>query len=152
MPDPVDRRRRQYGRTDRSNSGCPNSRSGFLNSATDHASCDTNPVLDVPSKSSPCRGLWREHRNIAALIAAERRESANVLEELTPTQRDAPSLCAGRRVREVVAHMSMGFRYPTAHRDRPGHHRRPGPEPAVPSTAAPHGRLQGEEAHRFVTA
>ncbi|MEU3530732.1 maleylpyruvate isomerase N-terminal domain-containing protein [Streptomyces murinus] len=117
--------------------------------------------------------------DIAALVAAERRESANVLEELTPAQRDAPSLCAGRRVREVVAHMSMGFRYPTArvllepvrargspsrmtdrlahrdaaaHQDRPGHHRRPGPGPAGPSTAAPHGRLQGEEAHRFVTA
>ncbi|WDO04400.1 maleylpyruvate isomerase N-terminal domain-containing protein [Streptomyces murinus] len=48
--------------------------------------------------------------DIAALIAAERRESANVFEELTPAQWDAPSLCAGRRVRGVVAHMSMGFR------------------------------------------
>ncbi|OIK29583.1 maleylpyruvate isomerase family mycothiol-dependent enzyme [Streptomyces malaysiense] len=52
--------------------------------------------------------------DIAALIAAERRESAKLFEELSPAQWDAPSLCAGWRVREVVAHMSMGFRYPTA--------------------------------------
>ncbi|EST35910.1 maleylpyruvate isomerase family mycothiol-dependent enzyme [Streptomyces roseochromogenus] len=49
----------------------------------------------------------------AAVIAAERRELADFFEALTPAQWDAPSLCAGWRVREVVAHMSMGFRYPT---------------------------------------
>lgn len=55
-------------------------------------------------------GRMERAPDIAALIAAERRESANVFEELTPAQWDAPSLCAGRRVRGVVAHMSMGFR------------------------------------------
>ncbi|MFB7505658.1 maleylpyruvate isomerase family mycothiol-dependent enzyme [Streptomyces broussonetiae] len=50
----------------------------------------------------------------AAAIAAERRELADFFETLTPLQWAAPSLCAGWRVREVVAHMSMGFRYPTA--------------------------------------
>ncbi|MFI9252161.1 maleylpyruvate isomerase family mycothiol-dependent enzyme [Streptomyces sp. NPDC053069] len=50
----------------------------------------------------------------AAAIAAERRELADLFETLTPGQWDAPSLCAGWRVREVVAHMSMGFRHPTA--------------------------------------
>ncbi len=59
-------------------------------------------------------GRMERAPDIAALIAAERRESANVFEELAPAQWDAPSLCAGWRVREVVAHMSMGFRYPTA--------------------------------------
>ncbi|MFF8990655.1 maleylpyruvate isomerase family mycothiol-dependent enzyme [Streptomyces sp. NPDC014983] len=52
--------------------------------------------------------------DIAAHIAAERLELANFLDGLAPAQWDAPSLCAGWRVREVVAHMSMGFRYPTA--------------------------------------
>jgi uncharacterized protein (TIGR03083 family) len=45
-------------------------------------------------------------------IAAERRELADLLDTLTPEQWDAPSLCAGWRVREVAAHMSLGFRYP----------------------------------------
>ncbi|RSN51916.1 maleylpyruvate isomerase family mycothiol-dependent enzyme [Actinomadura sp. WAC 06369] len=44
-------------------------------------------------------------------IAAERRELAEMLEALPAASWDAPSLCAGWRVREVAAHMSMGFRY-----------------------------------------
>ncbi len=35
-----------------------------------------------------------------------------MLESLTPAQWDAPTLCAGWRVREVAAHMSFGFRFP----------------------------------------
>jgi uncharacterized protein (TIGR03083 family) len=34
-----------------------------------------------------------------------------MLDSLEPAQWDAPTLCAGWRVREVAAHMSMGFRY-----------------------------------------
>ncbi|MFF7751460.1 maleylpyruvate isomerase family mycothiol-dependent enzyme [Streptomyces sp. NPDC007971] len=49
----------------------------------------------------------------AGAVAAERRELADLFGTLTPGQWEAPSLCAGWRVREVVAHMSMGFRYPT---------------------------------------
>ncbi|MFB6811751.1 maleylpyruvate isomerase family mycothiol-dependent enzyme [Streptomyces sp. NPDC056387] len=49
--------------------------------------------------------------DIAAATAAERRELADVLDTLTADQWDAPSLCAGWRVREVAAHLSMGFRY-----------------------------------------
>ncbi|MER6520741.1 maleylpyruvate isomerase family mycothiol-dependent enzyme [Streptomyces sp. NPDC001553] len=49
--------------------------------------------------------------DIAAATAAERRELADLLDSLTPDQWDAPSLCAGWRVREVAAHMSLGFRY-----------------------------------------
>ncbi|MFI0714307.1 maleylpyruvate isomerase family mycothiol-dependent enzyme [Streptomyces inhibens] len=49
--------------------------------------------------------------DIKALIAAERRELAAMLDGLSAEQWDAPSLCAGWRVREVAAHMSMGFRY-----------------------------------------
>lgn len=44
-------------------------------------------------------------------IAAERSELADVLDTLTEQQWDAPTLCKGWRVRDVVAHMSMGFRY-----------------------------------------
>ncbi|MFF2813401.1 maleylpyruvate isomerase family mycothiol-dependent enzyme [Streptomyces sp. NPDC058000] len=50
--------------------------------------------------------------DIRAAIAAERRELADLLDTLSPEQWDAPSLCAGWRVREVAAHMSLGFRYP----------------------------------------
>lgn len=52
--------------------------------------------------------------DIKAAVAAERRELAAVLDGLTAEQWDAPSLCAGWRVREVAAHMTMGFRYPLA--------------------------------------
>lgn len=46
-----------------------------------------------------------------ASIAAERRELAAVLDGLSAEEWDAPTLCAGWRVREVAAHMTMGFRY-----------------------------------------
>lgn len=49
-------------------------------------------------------------RTIAAAVAAERRELADVLDDLHPDRWDAPSLCAGWRVREVAAHLSLGFR------------------------------------------
>jgi uncharacterized protein (TIGR03083 family) len=45
-------------------------------------------------------------------ISAERRAFAEVLEGLSDADWDAPSLCTGWRVREVVAHMTMPFRYP----------------------------------------
>ncbi len=51
---------------------------------------------------------------IRAAIAAERRELAEVLAGLTEEQWDAPSLCDGWRVREVVAHMTAPFRDPDA--------------------------------------
>ncbi len=47
-------------------------------------------------------------------IAAERRELAEVLAGLPPRAWDTPSLCAGWRVLEVVAHMTMPFRYSVA--------------------------------------
>ncbi|MFD6231396.1 maleylpyruvate isomerase family mycothiol-dependent enzyme [Streptomyces sp. NPDC060232] len=47
---------------------------------------------------------------VRALIAAERQELADLLGGLRRDQWDEPSLCAGWRVREVVAHMSTGFR------------------------------------------
>ena len=49
---------------------------------------------------------------ITDLIAAERRELAEVLEKLSAAQWEAPSLCAGWTVRHVVAHLTMPFRYP----------------------------------------
>jgi uncharacterized protein (TIGR03083 family) len=45
-------------------------------------------------------------------IAAERRAFGDVLEGLAAPDWHAPSLCAGWRVREVVAHMTMPFRCP----------------------------------------
>ncbi len=44
-------------------------------------------------------------------IAAERRELAALLAGLTAEEWDAPSLCAGWRVREVVAHITTVYRY-----------------------------------------
>ena len=44
-------------------------------------------------------------------ISAERRAFADVLEGLAEADWNAPSLCSGWRVREVVAHMTMPFRY-----------------------------------------
>ena len=45
-----------------------------------------------------------------AMIAAERIETADFLGSLTPEQWNAQSLCAGWRVREVVAHLVAPFR------------------------------------------
>ncbi|MBW5480910.1 maleylpyruvate isomerase family mycothiol-dependent enzyme [Streptomyces bambusae] len=53
----------------------------------------------------------RPAADIRAAIAAERRELAAVLDGLSPEEWEAPTLCGGWRVREVAAHMSMGFRY-----------------------------------------
>ncbi|HWE68593.1 MAG TPA: maleylpyruvate isomerase family mycothiol-dependent enzyme [Acidimicrobiales bacterium] len=47
-------------------------------------------------------------------IGAERRALAEALAGLPAAAWDTPSLCAGWRVREVVAHMTMPFRYSTA--------------------------------------
>jgi uncharacterized protein (TIGR03083 family) len=51
---------------------------------------------------------------LATLVAAERRELAAVLSELPEESWNASTLCAGWRVREVVAHMTMLYRYSTA--------------------------------------
>jgi uncharacterized protein (TIGR03083 family) len=52
--------------------------------------------------------------SLPAAIAAERSELAEVLTTLDPDAWEQPSLCAGWRVREVVAHMTMPFRYSAA--------------------------------------
>jgi uncharacterized protein (TIGR03083 family) len=48
---------------------------------------------------------------IRDMIAAQRTELAEVLAGLPGSGWDEPSLCAGWRVREVVAHITMPFRY-----------------------------------------
>ncbi|GGU54240.1 maleylpyruvate isomerase family mycothiol-dependent enzyme [Lentzea flava] len=48
--------------------------------------------------------------DIRAAVAAERREQAELLASLTEEQWNAPSLCAGWRVKEVVAHTTLPFR------------------------------------------
>ncbi|WP_410621606.1 maleylpyruvate isomerase family mycothiol-dependent enzyme [Amycolatopsis sp. cmx-8-4] len=50
---------------------------------------------------------------IQDLIAAERRELAAVLDGLSPAEWATPTLCAGWRVPEVVAHLTMPFRIST---------------------------------------
>lgn len=50
--------------------------------------------------------------DLTGIIVAERHAFGTVLEGLPPAAWDAPSLCEGWRVREVVAHMTMPFRYP----------------------------------------
>jgi len=47
-------------------------------------------------------------------IGAERAELAAVLSGLPDRSWDAPTLCAGWRVREVVAHLTMLYRYSPA--------------------------------------
>jgi uncharacterized protein (TIGR03083 family) len=47
---------------------------------------------------------------LTAQTHAERERLAALLAELTPDQWNAPSLCAGWRVREVVAHITLPFR------------------------------------------
>jgi uncharacterized protein (TIGR03083 family) len=48
---------------------------------------------------------------IRDLIADERRELAELLRGLSDGQWDQPTMCEGWRVREVVAHITMPFRY-----------------------------------------
>jgi uncharacterized protein (TIGR03083 family) len=49
-------------------------------------------------------------RELREAVAAERGEQADLLAGLRPDQWDAPTLCEGWRVREVVAHTTMPFR------------------------------------------
>lgn len=48
--------------------------------------------------------------DLRAAVAAERGEQADLLATLRPEQWDAPTLCDGWRVREVIAHTTMPFR------------------------------------------
>lgn len=49
---------------------------------------------------------------IFTMIAEQRRDLADLLDGLTDAQWETPSLCAGWRVREVVAHLVMPFSLP----------------------------------------
>ena len=51
--------------------------------------------------------------DLMATIAAERRAFSNILQALPQQAWNTPSLCAGWRVREVVAHMTMPLRFST---------------------------------------
>ena len=48
-------------------------------------------------------------QNLEAAVHAERREQADLLATLTPDQWNAPTLCTGWRVREVIAHTTAPF-------------------------------------------
>jgi uncharacterized protein (TIGR03083 family) len=49
--------------------------------------------------------------DLSRTIAAERRDLAAILAALPELAWETPSLCEGWRVREVIAHMTMPFRY-----------------------------------------
>ncbi len=51
--------------------------------------------------------------DIRELVAGERRELVELLRELPTGEWDRPTLCEGWRVREVVAHITMPYRYST---------------------------------------
>ncbi|OQS15441.1 hypothetical protein B0T36_09220 [Nocardia donostiensis] len=48
---------------------------------------------------------------VRAAVAAQRRDLVELLSGFDEAQWDAPSLCAGWRVREVVAHITMPYRF-----------------------------------------
>lgn len=50
--------------------------------------------------------------DLQPVVAAEFLTLADLLGSATQAQWDTPSLCAGWRVREVIAHMTMAARYP----------------------------------------
>ncbi|GAA3146976.1 uncharacterized protein (TIGR03083 family) [Kribbella aluminosa] len=50
--------------------------------------------------------------DIRSAVAGERTELAELLAGLTEADWDKPTLCAGWRVREVVAHITMAYRIP----------------------------------------
>lgn len=54
-----------------------------------------------------------EDVSVMEAVAAQRRELAALLGRLAPEAWDRPSLCAHWRVRDVVAHVTMPFRYST---------------------------------------
>ena len=58
--------------------------------------------------------MRQDDGTVRAAVAAERRELADVLAALSPGQWEAPTLCAGWRVRELVAHITMPYRMSTA--------------------------------------
>jgi uncharacterized protein (TIGR03083 family) len=59
--------------------------------------------------------------DLQAGVAAEYIALASLLDTLSPDRWDAPSLCEGWRVREVVAHLTMAARYDEgARQDRCG--------------------------------
>lgn len=51
---------------------------------------------------------------LKTMIAGERRQLADALADLPAGFWDMQTLCAGWRVRELVAHMTMPFRYSTS--------------------------------------
>ena len=53
----------------------------------------------------------RTEPGLPQMITAERQDLADLLGALPQERWDAPTLCAGWRVRELVAHVTMPFRY-----------------------------------------
>jgi uncharacterized protein (TIGR03083 family) len=54
------------------------------------------------------------HESLRRSITAQRQDLAEILDALSLNSWEAPTLCEGWKVREVVAHLTMPFRYSTA--------------------------------------
>lgn len=74
--------------------------------------------MHSPSSGSPWKAPVRASEadcmpdpGIRAAVAAERRAQVELYASLTEDDWNAPGLCAGWRVREVLAHVTMPFRY-----------------------------------------
>lgn len=71
-----------------------------------------------PTPGSPCAAPVRAPEedemaddDVRAAVVAERRAQVELYRSLTGEEWDTPSLCAGWRVREVLAHVTMPYRY-----------------------------------------
>ena len=68
----------------------------------------------APTTTAPMTDSHLTDSHLTDTIAAERSDLADLLAALPAEAWDLPTLCAGWRVRDLVAHVTMPFRYSTA--------------------------------------
>ncbi len=68
----------------------------------------------APTTTAPMTDSHLTDSHLTDMIAAERSDLADLLAALPAEAWDLPTLCAGWRVRDLVAHVTMPFRYSTA--------------------------------------
>ncbi len=72
------------------------------------------PTTTAPMTDSHLTDSHLTDSHLTDMIAAERSDLADLLAALPAEAWDLPTLCAGWRVRDLVAHVTMPFRYSTA--------------------------------------
>src|SRR5512142_2381984 len=77
------------------------------------ASCrgGSSELVTILGRMSSEELIMTNDADLQPAIAAEFLALADLLDSATDVQWDTPSLCAGWRVREVIAHMTMAARY-----------------------------------------